>query len=46
VMILLGTPKQCLMSLMNLTASSDVSFTTGQTSIHLVNLSTVTRICL
>jgi hypothetical protein len=31
---------------MNLTTSSDVTFATGQTSIHLVNLSTATRICL
>jgi hypothetical protein len=46
VMILLGTPKRCLMSLMNLTASFDVTFVTGQTSIHLVNLSTATWMCL
>jgi hypothetical protein len=46
VMILLGTPKRCLISLMNLTASSDVTFAICQTSIYLVNLSTATRICL
>jgi hypothetical protein len=46
VMILLGTPKRCVMSLMNFAASSNVTFVIGQTSIHLVNLSTATRICL
>jgi hypothetical protein len=38
-MILLGTPKRCMISLMNFASSSDVTFTTGGTSIHLVNLS-------
>jgi hypothetical protein len=46
VMIMFGTTKRCVMSLMNFAASSDVTFTTGQTSIHLVNLSTATRISL
>jgi hypothetical protein len=46
VMILLGTPKRCVMSLMNFAASSDIAFTTGRTSIHLVNLSTATSMCL
>jgi hypothetical protein len=46
VMILLCTPKRCVMSLMNFAASSDVTFATGRTSIYLVNLSTVTRMCL
>jgi hypothetical protein len=31
---------------MNFTVSSDVTFATGQTSIHLVNLSTATSMCL
>jgi hypothetical protein len=46
VMILLGTLKRCLISPMNLTTSYDVTFATGRTSIHLVNLSMATRICL
>jgi hypothetical protein len=45
-MILLGTPKRCVMSYMNLVASSDVTFATGRTSIHLVNLSMATSINL
>jgi hypothetical protein len=31
---------------MNFFASSDVTFATGQTSIHLVNLSMATSMCL
>jgi hypothetical protein len=46
VMILLGTPNRCVMSPMNFSTSSDVNFATGQTSIHLVNLSTATRMNL
>jgi hypothetical protein len=46
VMILFGTSKRCVMSPMNFAASSDVTFATGQTSIHLVNLSTTSSMCL
>jgi hypothetical protein len=46
VIILLGTLKRCVMSRMNFTASSDVTFAIGQTSIHMVNMSTATRINL
>jgi hypothetical protein len=34
------------MSSMNFAASFDVTVATARTSIHLVNLSTTTRICL
>jgi hypothetical protein len=34
------------MSSMNFAASFDVTVVTAQTSIHLVNLSTTTKICL
>jgi hypothetical protein len=46
VMILLGTPKRCVMSCMNFATSSDVTFATGQTSIRLVNFLMDTRINL
>jgi hypothetical protein len=46
VMILLGTAKRCVTSCMNFTASSDVTFAKDQTSIHLVNLLTATRMYL
>jgi hypothetical protein len=45
VMIVLGTPKRFVMSPMNFTASFDVTFVTGQTSIHLVKFLTATSIC-
>jgi hypothetical protein len=46
VTILLGTPKQWMISSMNSVASFDVTLATGQTSIHLVNLSTTMRMYL
>jgi hypothetical protein len=46
VMILLGTPKRCVISLINLAASSDVTLAIGETLVQLVNSSTATRICL
>ena len=42
VMILLGTPKWQTIDLKNLTADCDVTFLTGSTSGHFVNLSMVT----
>jgi hypothetical protein len=41
-----GNTETCVMSLMNFAASSDVTFATGWTSIHLLNLSTATSMCL
>jgi hypothetical protein len=46
VTILLGTPNRWVMSSMNFVASFDVTLAIAQTSIHLVNLSTTTRMCL
>jgi hypothetical protein len=46
VMILLGAPKRCVMSPINFVGSSVVTFATGRTSIHLVNLLMATRINL
>ena len=46
VMIVLGKPNLWSISLMNSTARSDEIFLIGLTSIHLVNLSTATRMCV
>jgi hypothetical protein len=46
VTILLGTPNRWVMSYMNFAASFDVTVVMVRTSIHLVNLSTATRMCL
>jgi hypothetical protein len=46
VTILLGTPKRWVISSMNFAAYFDMTVATAQTSIHLVNLSTATRMCL
>jgi hypothetical protein len=46
VTILLGTPKRWMMSSMNFAASFDVTVAMARTSIHLVNFSTATRMCL
>jgi hypothetical protein len=46
VTILLGTPNRWVMSSMNFAASFYVTVATTRTSIHLVNLSTTTRMCL
>jgi hypothetical protein len=46
VTILLGTPNRWVMSSMNFATSFDVTVSTRRTSIHLVNLSTATRMCL
>ena len=45
-MIVLGKPNLWSISLMNSTALSDEIFVTGLTSIHLVNLSTATNMCV
>jgi hypothetical protein len=44
--ILLGTPNRWVMSSMNFAVYFDVTVVTARTSIHLVNLSTATRMCL
>jgi hypothetical protein len=46
VTILWGTPKWWVMSSMNFAASFDVMVAAARMSIHLVNLSTATRMCL
>jgi hypothetical protein len=46
VTILLGTPNRWVMSSTNFAASFDVTVATEWTSIHLVNFSTATRMCL
>jgi hypothetical protein len=46
VTILLGTPNRWVMSSMNFAASFDMTVATVWISIHLVNLSTATRMCL
>src|SRR4051812_13244443 len=46
VMMLLGTPYLHTMSAMNRTAVGPSSFLIGRASIHLVNLSMVTRRCV
>ena len=44
IMIVLGKPNRCKMSQMKSTSLSDDIFVIGLYSIHLVNLSTATRI--
>ena len=46
VMMLCGTPYQFVMSAMKVTAVGPFSFLIGFASIHLVNLSTATSICV
>ena len=46
VMIVFGKPNLWSISLMNSTARSYEIFLIGLTSIHLVNLSTATRMCV
>lgn len=46
VMILLGTPKQCIICSMNWDALADSMLVTAFTSIHFVNLSIATKICV
>jgi hypothetical protein len=46
VIIEFGTLKRWMMSVKNLTVSSDLIFAIGHASIHLVNLSTTTSRCL
>ena len=46
VMMLCGTPNLKMIDSMNLTAMRAVELVIGAASIHLVNLSTATRICV
>jgi hypothetical protein len=46
VIILLGTPNQYMISLMNSTALAAMMEAAGFTSIHLVNLFTVMKMCV
>jgi hypothetical protein len=46
VTILLGTPNRWVMSSVNFMGPFYVTVAMGRTSIHLVNLSTATRMCL
>src|SRR3954468_2308003 len=46
VMISWGTPKRCTMPWMKLTAVAESKLFIGFASIHFVNLSTATRICV
>jgi hypothetical protein len=46
VIILLGTPNLYMISLMNSTALAAVIEATGFTSIHFVDLSTATKMCV
>jgi hypothetical protein len=46
MMIEFGTLKQWMALVTNLTACSEVIFVIGQASVHLVNLSIMTRTCV